>query len=405
MKRSVKFMSALAALFFFLSLVACGPAVPGILDHPGDPDAPEGGINVTLPEGFTGQSKVDKQETATTDAPRVLFDERHAQTAGSADWIIDGAFSDFADALADRGFVVGRNPDWITKQILETCEIYIIPEPNNPLKESEQAVLLHFVENGGILFLIGDHYNADRNFNRWDSTEIFNGWRRGAYDDPTQGMSREEANSEPMQGVISHEWLKDNFGLSFRHNAIAKQKAKLENMEALGMDDLNGLSVVSHAGGTLLLEKDYPVAGLAWSHNRLNAWEHAVDFGVFMGEREEGPLMAIAQKLRGYVIAIADSSPIEDDTPLYLNEESGYDKKTYNGFHEADHREIFPELLWRLHETRPEIELNREATPTHPWEIPEDTYEPEQEPWRNPKHHYDWYDPDTHAPGSYPITP
>lgn len=409
MKQKVKLMSALVALFFCLNLVACGPVTPAIFDDdPGEVDAPESGIRVTLPEGFIKKDKqeVDKKESeAPQGAPRVLFDERHAQTAGTADWVIDGAFSDFADALEDEGFIVDRNPEWITRKILKNCEIYIIPEPNNPLKKDEQAALLDFVEQGGILFLIGDHYNADRNFNRWDSTEIFNGWRRGAFDDPAKGMTQDEANSEPMQGVVSHEWLKDNFGFSFRHNAIAKQKATLENMEKLGLRNMNGLSVVSHAGGTLLLEDDYPVMGLAWSNNRLNAWEHAVDFGVFMGGREEGPLMAIAQKLQGYVLAIADSSPFEDDSPLYLNEENGYDKKTYDGFHEADHRKIFPRLLWHLYENRPEIDLNHEATPTHPWEIPEDTYEAQEEPWRHPRDHYDWYDPDTHAPGSYQYLP
>ena len=36
---------------------------------------------------------------------KVLFDNTHEQTAGAADWVIDGAFSDFANALANNGLL------------------------------------------------------------------------------------------------------------------------------------------------------------------------------------------------------------------------------------------------------------------------------------------------------------
>ncbi|MEK4874273.1 hypothetical protein N1I87_06095 [Bacillus sp. FSL W8-0102] len=35
---------------------------------------------------------------------KVLFDNTHGQTAGAADWVIDGAFSDFANAIAKEGY-------------------------------------------------------------------------------------------------------------------------------------------------------------------------------------------------------------------------------------------------------------------------------------------------------------
>jgi hypothetical protein len=37
---------------------------------------------------------------------KVLFDNTHSQTAGAADWVIDGGFSDFANGLAGRGYSV-----------------------------------------------------------------------------------------------------------------------------------------------------------------------------------------------------------------------------------------------------------------------------------------------------------
>ncbi len=36
----------------------------------------------------------------------VLFDNSHAQTAGAADWVIDGAFSDYADSMRKQGYQV-----------------------------------------------------------------------------------------------------------------------------------------------------------------------------------------------------------------------------------------------------------------------------------------------------------
>ncbi len=39
-----------------------------------------------------------------------------------------------------------------------------------PYKKSEQDAMLQYVKNGGSIFFIADHYNADRNKNRWDSS-------------------------------------------------------------------------------------------------------------------------------------------------------------------------------------------------------------------------------------------
>ena len=36
---------------------------------------------------------------------KILFDNTHGQTAGTADWVIDGGFSDFGKGLAGSGFM------------------------------------------------------------------------------------------------------------------------------------------------------------------------------------------------------------------------------------------------------------------------------------------------------------
>ena len=41
--------------------------------------------------------------------------------------------------------------------------MFIVPEANIPYKKSEQDAMLQYVRNGGSIFFIADHYNADRN--------------------------------------------------------------------------------------------------------------------------------------------------------------------------------------------------------------------------------------------------
>ena len=45
-------------------------------------------------------------QPTTSNGRKVLFDNTHGQTAGAADWVIDGAFSDFGNALANQGYYV-----------------------------------------------------------------------------------------------------------------------------------------------------------------------------------------------------------------------------------------------------------------------------------------------------------
>ena len=153
---------------------------------------------------------------------KILFDNSHGQTAAPADWVIDGAFSDFANALANDGFYVTelRKNTPITYSDLQNYHAFVTAEPNIPYKQSEQSAMVQFVNNGGSIFFIGDHYNADRNKNRWDGSEVLNGYRRGAWTDPAKGMSTEEKNSAAMQGVVSSDWLGREFGVRFRDNAL-----------------------------------------------------------------------------------------------------------------------------------------------------------------------------------------
>ena len=129
-------------------------------------------------------------QPTTANGYSILFDNTHGETAGAADWVIDGGFSSFANALANTGYTVTelRTNTPITYSELSGYSVFVLPEANIPFKTTEQAALVQYVQNGGSIFFIADHYNADRNKNRWDAAEVFNGYRRGAYADPTSGM-------------------------------------------------------------------------------------------------------------------------------------------------------------------------------------------------------------------------
>jgi len=343
---------------------------------------------------------------------KVLFDNTHEQTAGSADWVIDGGFSDFAQALANRGYEVKelRKKEPITYDDLRPYDVFVIGESNNPYKQSEQNAMWRYVQNGGSILFISDHYNADRNKNRWDPSEAFNGYRRGAWNSPTKGMNPEEAASPPMQNVVSSDWLARHFGVRFRYNAIGDVTANqiVPPDQAFGIT--KGVQTFAmHAGSTVAILDPQKAKGIVYLPRTNAKWSHAVDQGVYNGGGiPEGPMVAIAKAGKGKAAFIGDSSPVEDDTPKYRNEETGAPKKTHDGFHEQDDAVLLVNLVnWlakkesytRLSEV-PGLKLDQ-PTRLYEWEQPAKSTEPEKEPWAPPADGYKWWDPSTFKPGSY----
>ncbi|MDQ0298139.1 DNA/RNA endonuclease YhcR with UshA esterase domain [Salibacterium salarium] len=370
--------------------------VPGFIQAEGPDDpAPE-----IIPDDSNGKS--------------VLFDNTHAQTAGQADWVIDGAFSDFAEGIADNGYHVNelRQTTPIDVDDLEPYDVFVIPEANIPFKKEEQEAMIEYTENGGSIFFISDHYNADRNLNRWDSSEIMNGYRRGAYDDPVKGMDQDEIDSEAMQNVESSDWLSDNFGIRFRFNAPGTVTADQIVDPAHSFGITEGVNEVAmHAGSTLAITDPDVAKGIVYLPDNLDQsdkWDPAVDEGIYHGGGEdEGPYAAIAKHKDGKAAFIGDSSPVEDATPKYRNEQSGQTKTTYDGFQEADDAELLLNMIdWLAEEeeydsfSETDIPLD-DTSPLLNKEIPENTSQPEPEPWSQPSTGYDWYDPSTFADGSY----
>lgn len=399
MKKSTQFLlKTLLSLVLFFSIV---PALIGTnnvnAEGPTDP-APE--IFPANPNGMN-----------------VLFDNSHGQTAGAADWVIDGAFSDFANAISQEGYYVKelRKTIPFTYDDLKAYDVFVIPEANIPFKKTEQDAMLQFVENGGSIFFVSDHYNADRNKNRWDSSEIMNGYRRGAFEDPSKGMNTDEKMSFAMQELESKDWLSENFGIKFRYNAIGNVNATLivPSQDTFGITE-GVQSVAMHAGSTLAITDPSKAKGIVYLPTGLtnaDKWNYSVDQGVYFGGGiEEGPYAAISKYGKGKAAFIGDSSPVEDATPKYVREDTGTTKKTYDGFKEQDDRKLLVNIInWLAKKenyttfAETGIPLDN-PSPQLDIEIPANSTEPQKEPWAEPEPGYKWYDSLTFKAGSYGST-
>ncbi|WP_019423919.1 hypothetical protein [Paenibacillus sp. OSY-SE] len=368
-------------------------------------------VSSVLAEGPSDPAPV-LQPVGVPNGKTVLFDNAHGQTAGAADWVIDGAFSDFASALAKEGYHVKelRKKEPIALNDLENANVFVIPEANIPFKTSEQQAMAQYVHNGGSIFFIADHYNADRNKNRWDASEVFNGYRRGAWQDPTAGMSAEERQSAAMQNVSSSDWLADNFGIRIRYNALGDINSDyiVPSPQAFGITE-NVKTVTMHAGSTLAITDPAKAKGIVYIAATNKAWPNAVDQGVYNGGGlAEGPYAAIAKAGLGKAAVIGDSSPVEDSTPKYLREENGAAKKTYDGFYERDNDKLLVNIVNWLSVKESYTSLSQvpgltldQPTALLAQESPQSSVEPKPEPWASPASGYKWWDSSTFKQGSY----
>ncbi len=136
---------------------------------------------------------------------KILFDNTKSETASNADWVIDhtepipspaqsgitsttsetywdGAISAWGVEMVKRGFTVETLPSsgYISygnssnSQDLSNYDIFVVCEPNNLFSSSEKAAIMNFVQNGGGLFMVADHDNADRDGDGYDAYDAWN---------------------------------------------------------------------------------------------------------------------------------------------------------------------------------------------------------------------------------------
>lgn len=287
----------------------------------------------------------------------VLFDVSHGGVEGNADWVIDGAFSDFADALVNTGYTVSeyRGVDYnqdgairfyddrtsnspineavIVYDAIKHADVFVLAETNRPFTIQEQAALKQFIDDGKGIFFVADHYDADRNLNTWDATEVFNGYNRS--DLAKYNLQGEYGDWRNPKNAYQG-WLVENFGIRFRFNGIDYKPGVSGIVPPAQSEGITqGVTPVLMAGGaTLAIVDDTRAKGLVYfsESDTPTKWRHAKDRGLYFGGMKEGPYVAIAKSGAGKAAFIGDSSPIEDATPKYRRQDNGRVKKTYPGW-------------------------------------------------------------------------
>ncbi|MFY7757008.1 MAG: hypothetical protein ACOVP9_01310 [Flavobacterium stagni] len=253
--------------------------------------------------------------TLATTPKKFLFDATKAETAGNADWILDadstnpqriptpaqsgitattpesywrGGLSSWGVALAKLGHTVETLPSGTAityggtgVQDLKNYDVYVVTEPNIRFTAAEKTAILRFVQNGGGLFIIGNHNGADRNNDGYDAVKVWNDL-----------MSTNTVKTNP-------------FGFTF--NAVNISETTTNRLSATTDPILNGSQgVVSNlkfsAGSTLSLNTtaNTTVKGLIWRSTSTQGTTNVMCASATFGT--------------GRVFAICDSSPADDGT-------------------------------------------------------------------------------------------
>ena len=363
----------------------------------------------------------------------ILFDVSHGGTQGNADWVIDGGFSDFADALVAEGYTVqeyrgvdmncdglytfvddrqiaaiSKNEAIISFDAIKHADVFVLAETNRPLRIDEYAALKQFVDAGKGIFFVSDHYNADRNLNTWDSTEVFNGYNRSNL--ARYNMEAHYGDQRNPQNAHAG-WLAENFGVRFRFNAVDWKPGASSIMNP---DLVEGLTegagpVLIAAGGTISILDPTKAKGLVYfsDSDDVEPWQHAVDRGMYFGGLDEGPVVAISKPGAGKAAFIGDSSPIENRSAKYRRERNGQTKRLHPGWTSSGNAaQLSINIINWLATPEAYTEFD---SPEHPrgFATPEPMAEDENidpdngQPWSSPGGSYDPWDPNTFRDGAY----
>ncbi|GFZ31724.1 hypothetical protein CSC2_22500 [Clostridium zeae] len=385
----------------------------------------------------------------------VLFDNAHDNAAGQADWVIDGGFSDFADALVNQGYTVkeyrgvdknndgairfyddrnltadqegtsaDKNEALITYDAIKDADVFVTAEANRPFRKSEYDALKKFVDSGKGVYFIGDHYNGDRNLNTWDSTEVYDGYNR--CDSISYNMGGVYGDLRNTKDA-SKGWLAENFGLRFRFNAGDSNPLNSGQTgptdirpasEAEGLTDgVVGEKILVAAGSTISITDPSKAKGIIYfkDSDDLVPWSSGVENShggksIYFGGQKEGAFVAISKPSKGRAAFIGDSSPIEDKTPKYKNATNGSTKSTYNGWNDLGNAAKLSVNIvnWLADSSQDYVGF---GTASHPSDVYGATFTPmadveksdpdNGQPWSAPSNGFDPWNTDTWKPGSY----
>ncbi len=292
---------------------------------------------------------------------KILFDATKAETAGNADWILDanvwnlgynpypnlsgiesnaqqiptpaqsgvnagtsqeywkGALSAWGIDLAKLDYIVESLPyyksitygDASNSQDLSNYKVFVVCEPNLLFTSSEKTAIMHFVQNGGGLFMISDHDNSDRNNSGNDSPHIWNNFMQ----------------NNPVQN--------NPFGISFDYEFFTEASSNIPNLpgDSLLHGSYGNVTNVEFYGGTsmsLNTSQNSSVKGVVYREGYANTGSN-------------GALCAYLRYGEGKVVALGDSSPADDGSGD--NNDNLYDGwiEDANGNHE---RLIMNATIW-----------------------------------------------------------
>jgi hypothetical protein len=286
----------------------------------------EGNIRIEIRKNSGGTNRINIDDIAvsnytstqppTGNTKKFLFDAKHAQTAGNADWVIDsdsgipgfnptpaqsnvtsttsetywtGGISAWGIALAKMGHVVQTLPSSGSLTYgnasntldLSNYNVFVVDEPNTLFTAAEKTAILQFVQNGGSLFMIGNHNQSDRNNDGYDAPAIWNNL-----------MTSNSVQTNP-------------FGFSFNLLNVSGTTSNLASTASNPI--LNGsqglvTSIQFNSGTsmTMVPSANSTVTGLIWksgvTKNNNNVFCLRCTYGS------------------GRVVAIGDSSPMDDGT-------------------------------------------------------------------------------------------
>ncbi len=283
-------------------------------------------MNVSVPVRFqirkidSGSNKINFDDFTITDytaQKKFLFDATKAETAGNADWVIDednntpqrfptsaqsniisstsetywtGALSSWGIALVKAGeeietlasgtaITYGNTSN---AQDLSNYDVFVVDEPNIVFTSSEKTAILNFVSSGGGLFMVSDHTQSDRNFDGWDSPDIWNDlMTNNTIKTNPFGFSIDLTNiSEVSSNVLTN---------SINNTILNGSQGSVTRLEFN-----NGATITTQPSANA------SVQGLIWQNGYTQNTTHIMSASSAYG--------------LGRVFVVADSSPLDDGT-------------------------------------------------------------------------------------------
>ncbi len=242
-----------------------------------------------------------------------LFDNTKAETAGNADWVIDtgttryptpaasgitasttetywtGALSSWGVSLVKTGYKdiqtlpAGAAISYgstSNAQDLSNYKVYVLDEPNILFTATEKTAIISFVQNGGSLLMVSDHGGSDRNNDGKDSVQVWN-------------------------DLFTNNGVKNNpFGMKFNGDDISPQSTFI---------DASASDPITHGASGAVTQFNYNNGSTITIDTSANL---SVKAAVWSSSAHSSSLVmaAYATYGSGRVVAIGDSSPLDDGT-------------------------------------------------------------------------------------------